>query len=160
MHQALNIEWSNAIAFDHTNVVGNGSQYNDPMVIIMDVANVLVHKVLIDNRSLANIIFLHVLHKMKLDLAVLQLVRTLLVGFGGSKTSLLGTVDLLTSIGNNPCRRNLMVKYLVVDALFTYNMILRRLGWTNLKLRFQPTIWKWSLWHLQGLVRSLAVMPK
>lgn len=79
MFQVLNIKWSNSITLDHTNVMGNESQYNDSTVITIDVANFLVHKVLIDNGSLADIIFLHVLHKMKLDLTMLQPIRTPLV---------------------------------------------------------------------------------
>lgn len=67
----MNIKRMNAITFNHTNIVENGSQYNDPMVITIDVANFLVHKVFIDNKSSTDFIFLHVLHKMKLDLMVL-----------------------------------------------------------------------------------------
>lgn len=76
------------------------------MVITIDVANFLVHKELVDSGSSADIIFLHVLRKMKLDLTILQPMRMPLVGFGGSKITTLGTVDLPTLIGNNTGRKN------------------------------------------------------
>ncbi|XP_011071428.1 uncharacterized protein LOC105156873 [Sesamum indicum] len=72
---------------------------NDPMVIRMDIANYTIHKVLVDNESSANIILKEVLRKMGLENAILQLVRTPLVGFGGSEVESLGTIDLPISIG-------------------------------------------------------------
>lgn len=94
------------------------------MVIIMDAANFAIQKVLIDNRSSADIIFLLVLHKVDLDITVLQPVKILLVGFSGIDIILLGTMDLPTSIGIDQCRKTMMIKYLDVDDLFTYNIIL------------------------------------
>lgn len=50
------------------------------------------------------------------------------MGFGGSEIMFLGTIDLPTSIGVNLCRRTLVIKYLVVDVLFVYNVILGQPG--------------------------------
>lgn len=87
----------------------NEFQYNDPIVITIDVANFMVPKVFVDNESFLDIIFLHVLHHMKLDLTILQHVRTPLLGFRGSEIIPLGTIDLPTLIGNDPYRRTLMI---------------------------------------------------
>ncbi|KAL2246210.1 UNVERIFIED_CONTAM: Retrovirus-related Pol polyprotein from transposon [Sesamum indicum] len=121
---------------------------NDPMVIRMDIANFTVHKVLIDNGSLADIIFKEVLNKMGLDNIRLEPVNILLVGFGGSEVASLGTVELPVSLGEEPERKTLMVKFLVVDMPFAYNVILGRPGLNSfravvstyhLKMKF-PTI--------------------
>lgn len=71
MFQVFNIKRSDSITFNHTNVVENGSQYNGHMVNTMDVANFAVDKVLVENGSSADNIFLPILHKMNLDITLL-----------------------------------------------------------------------------------------
>ncbi|KAL0403713.1 UNVERIFIED_CONTAM: hypothetical protein Sradi_2012100 [Sesamum radiatum] len=52
----LNVEQEEEITFGAKDREGSGSQ-DDPMVIKLDIANFLVHKVLIDNGSSADIVF-------------------------------------------------------------------------------------------------------
>ncbi|XP_011075973.1 uncharacterized protein LOC105160340 [Sesamum indicum] len=101
---------------------------NDPMVIKLDIANFVVHKVLVDNGSSADIILKKVLVKMRLDNVKLAPVKTPLVGFRGSEVDSLGTIDLPVSMGEEPRRKTLMVTFLVVDTHFAYNVILGRPG--------------------------------
>ncbi|KAL0453504.1 UNVERIFIED_CONTAM: hypothetical protein Slati_1328500 [Sesamum latifolium] len=51
-----------------------------------------------------------------------------LVGFGGSEVASMGTIDLPVSMGEEPRRRTTMVRFLVVDTPFAYNVILGRPG--------------------------------
>ncbi|KAL2248312.1 UNVERIFIED_CONTAM: Retrovirus-related Pol polyprotein from transposon [Sesamum indicum] len=121
-----NIEPEEEITFgnkDRTNKVGS---QNDPMVVKLDIANFTVHKVLVDNGSSADIILKDVLEKMGLENARLEPVRTPLVEFGGSEIAPLGTLDLPVLMGDEPRRKTLMVKFLVVDTPFAYNVILGR----------------------------------
>ncbi|KAL2226406.1 UNVERIFIED_CONTAM: hypothetical protein Sindi_1999300 [Sesamum indicum] len=106
---------------------------NDPMVIKMDIANFTVHKVLVDNGSSADIILKEVLVKIGLDSADLNPVKAPLVGFEGSEVDSLGTIELPVSIGDEPKRKTLMVKFLMVDTLFAYNVILGRPGLNTFK---------------------------
>ncbi|KAL0406623.1 UNVERIFIED_CONTAM: hypothetical protein Slati_3976200, partial [Sesamum latifolium] len=106
---------------------GCGSQ-DDPIVIKLDIANFTVHKVLVDNGSSTDIIFREVLKKMVLEDANLSPVKTPLVDFGGSEVNSLRTSDLLVSMGEEPRRRNTMIKFLVVDTPCSYNVILERSG--------------------------------
>ncbi|KAK4381156.1 hypothetical protein Sango_2994600 [Sesamum angolense] len=94
------------------------------MVIKMDIENFSIHKVLVDNGSSADIIFWDVLRRMNLENANLDPVQTPLVRFGGSEVTSLGSIDLSVSIGDEPRRRTAMVKFLVVDTQFAYNVIL------------------------------------
>ncbi|KAL2247804.1 UNVERIFIED_CONTAM: Retrovirus-related Pol polyprotein from transposon [Sesamum indicum] len=98
------------------------------MVVKLDIANFTVHKVLIDSGSSADIIFKNVVDRMGLENARLEPVKTPLVGFGGSEVASLGTIELPVSMGEEPKRKTLMVKFLVVDTPFTYNVILGRPG--------------------------------
>ncbi|KAL2235268.1 UNVERIFIED_CONTAM: hypothetical protein Sindi_1259000 [Sesamum indicum] len=103
--------------------------------------NFTVHKVLVDNGSFADIIFKDVLRKMGLDGAKLDPVRIPLVGFSGSELTSSGTIELPVSIGTKPKRKTMMVKFLVVDTPFTYNVIL---GWPGLNL-FKAIVFTYHL---------------
>ncbi|KAL2248398.1 UNVERIFIED_CONTAM: hypothetical protein Sindi_2692100 [Sesamum indicum] len=83
-----------------------------------------VHKVLIDSESSTDIIFKTVIDKMGLDNARLEPVKTPLMGFGGSKVVSLGMIELPVSMGDEPRCRTMIVKFLVVENPFTYNVIL------------------------------------
>lgn len=98
------------------------------MVITMDVAKFSVQNVLVESGSLADIIFLNVLRKIELYMTPITPVNIPFMGFGERKIIPLGTIDLPTSLGSNPNRKTLMVKYLVVNNPFAYNMILGKLG--------------------------------
>ncbi|KAL2251354.1 UNVERIFIED_CONTAM: Retrovirus-related Pol polyprotein from transposon opus [Sesamum indicum] len=126
--QGVNMTGNPEIVFGDRDVGARIVTDNDPMVIRMDIANFTVHKVLIDNGSSADIIFKEVLNKMGLDNVRMEPASTTLVGFGGGEVASLGTVDLPASLGEEPKRRTLMVKFLVVDMPFAYNVILGRPG--------------------------------
>ncbi|KAL2250014.1 UNVERIFIED_CONTAM: Retrovirus-related Pol polyprotein from transposon opus [Sesamum indicum] len=123
-----NIESDEEITFGDKDVAGGVRSQNDPMVIKLDIANFIVRKVLIDNGSSADIILWDVLVKMGLENTKLESVRTPLVGFGGTEIVPLGTLDLPVSMGEDPRRKTLMIKFLVVDTPFAYNVILGRPG--------------------------------
>ncbi|KAL0406634.1 UNVERIFIED_CONTAM: hypothetical protein Slati_3977300 [Sesamum latifolium] len=82
-----------------------------PMVIRMDIANFVVHKILVDNGSSTDILFMDVLRKMEIGVASLQPVSTPLIGFGGSEVIPLGPIDLPVSIGTEPKRKMMMIKF-------------------------------------------------
>ncbi|KAL0400700.1 UNVERIFIED_CONTAM: hypothetical protein Slati_4099900 [Sesamum latifolium] len=124
----MNVEVEEEITFSRKDLrEGSGSQ-GDPMVVKLDIVNFTVHKVLVDNGSSADIIFKDVLKMMGLEDANLSPVKTPLVGFGGSEVNSLGTIDLPVSMGKEPRRRITMVRFLVVDTLYAYNVILGRSG--------------------------------
>ncbi|KAL2247278.1 UNVERIFIED_CONTAM: hypothetical protein Sindi_2580100 [Sesamum indicum] len=126
--QVMNIAQEHEIVFSNQDARDKIGLENDPMVIKMDIANFTVHKVLVDNGSPTDIIRKEVLSKMGLDDVRLAPVKTPLVGFGGSEVESLGTIDLPVSIGEEPRRKTLMVKFLAVDTPFAYNVILGRPG--------------------------------
>ncbi|XP_011078636.1 uncharacterized protein LOC105162327 [Sesamum indicum] len=124
----LKVEEEEAISFDSSDRPKESRDMNDPIVVKLDIANFTIHKVLIDSGSSADIIFKNVIDKMGLENARLEPVRTPLVGFGGSEVASLGTVDLPVSMGEAPKRKTLMMKSLVVNTPFAYNVILGKPG--------------------------------
>ncbi|KAL2231129.1 uncharacterized protein LOC105172771 [Sesamum indicum] len=124
----LKVEEEEVISFDSSNKPRDIGMMKDPMVVKLDIANFTVHKVLVDSGSSTDIIFKNVVDEIGLENARLELVKTPLVGFGGSEVTSLGVIELLVSMGEEPKRKTLMVKFLVVDTPFAYNMIIGRPG--------------------------------
>ena len=67
-------------------------------------ANKTMHRVLIDNESLADIICASVFDKMGIRRENLELVNTHLLGFSGEKVLPLGSVQLVLTLGDAPCQ--------------------------------------------------------
>ncbi|KAL2251632.1 UNVERIFIED_CONTAM: Retrovirus-related Pol polyprotein from transposon [Sesamum indicum] len=124
----LKVEEEEAISFNSSDKPEETGEMNDPIVIRLDIANFTVHKVLVNSGSSADIIFKSVINKMGLENIRLEPVRIPLVGFGGSEVTSLGMIELPVSMGDEPRRRTTMMKFLVVDTPFAYNVILGRPG--------------------------------
>ncbi|KAL0463373.1 UNVERIFIED_CONTAM: hypothetical protein Slati_0224900 [Sesamum latifolium] len=94
-YQTLSVDKEEEIIFVKEDLDIDAGPQNDPMVIRMDIANFVVHKVLVDNGSSVDILFIDVLRKMKIGVTPC----TPLIGFGGSEVIPLGIIDLPVSIG-------------------------------------------------------------
>ena len=115
-----------AITFSDSDLEGCQHPYDDPLVIRAVVANKSVHRVLVDNGSSANIIFASTFDKMGIGRDKLEPVKTHLRGFSGEKVLPLGSIQLVLTLGDPPCQATTTARFLVVDASFTYNMLLGR----------------------------------
>ncbi|KAK6164620.1 hypothetical protein DH2020_001484 [Rehmannia glutinosa] len=125
--EVLNVQEADSITFNDLDLREVEMGRMTQRVISLDIANFTSAKVLVDKGSSADVIFLDVLRKMELDVSTIKPVNTPPTGFGGSEIVPLGTIDLPTSTGR-PLAENGMMKYLVVDAPFAYNVILWGLG--------------------------------
>ena len=89
-------------------------------------ANKTVHMVLIGNGSLAYIIFASAFDKMGIEREKLEQVSAHLLGLSGEKVLPLGSVQLVLTLGDPPCKATMAIKFLIVDALSAYSMLLAR----------------------------------
>ena len=100
-----------------------------------------VHQVLVDNGSLADILYYLAFQQMGIDRTRMIPTNALLVGFGGIRVFPLGVVILLVTVGDYPQQITKEVTFLVVDCSSAYNGILGR-----------PTLNSWkaatSTYHL------------
>ena len=115
-----------SITFSNSDLEGCQHPHDDPLVIRAVVANKTVHRVLVDNGSLADIIFTSAFDKMGIGRERLEPVNTHLRGFFGEKVLPLGSIQLVLTLGDPPCQATLTARFLIVDAPSAYNMLLGR----------------------------------
>jgi hypothetical protein len=96
----------------------------DAMVINCSVAGWDLHKVLVDNGSQADIIFLHAFDRMGISHSLLKPSDNPLYGFGGKGTFPVGKIELPLSFGVAPNARSEQVTFDIVDMVYPYNAIM------------------------------------
>ena len=115
--------------------------HDNSFVISIRVRDYDNHRVLVDNRSSADILYYPTFRQMRIGRERLILTSTPLVGFGGTRVNPLGAVTLPVTVGDYLQQITKDVTFLVVDYLSTYNTILGR-----------PTLNSWkavtSTYHL------------
>ena len=114
------------ITFSDLDLEGCQHPHDDPFVVRAIVANTIVHRVLIDNGSSADIIFMSAFDKMGIGRENLEPVNTHLRGFSGEKVLPLGSIQLVLTLGEPPCQATTTARFLIVDAPSGYNMLLGR----------------------------------
>ena len=115
-----------AITFSDSDLEGYQHPHDDPLVIRAVVAYKTIHRVLVDNGSSADIIFASVFDRIGLGREKPEPVSTHLRGFSEEKVLPLGSIQLVLTLGDPPCQATTVVKFLIVDAPSTYNMLLGR----------------------------------
>ena len=112
------------ITFSDSNMEGYQQPHDDPLVIRVVVANKTIHRVLVDNESLVDIIFTSAFDKMGIRREKLEPVSAHLRGFSGERVLPLGSIQLVLTLGDPPCQATTTVRFLIVDAPSAYNMLL------------------------------------
>ena len=76
--------------------------HDDAIIITLLIADYTTRRVLIDNGSSADILYYPTFQQMKLGRDQLRLMNSPLVGFGGIKVQLVGTITLPVVVGVYP----------------------------------------------------------
>jgi hypothetical protein len=120
-------KWSHVpLTFDARDVDLRNAPHMDAMVINCNVAGWDLHKVLVDNGSQADIIFLHAFDRMGISHSLLKPLDNPLYGFGGKGTFPVGKIELPLSFGAAPNARSEQVTFDIVDMVYPYNAIMGR----------------------------------
>ena len=115
-----------SITFFDSDLEGCQHPHDDPLVVRVVVANKMVHRVLVDNGSSADIIFASAFDKMDIGREKIDPVNTHLRGFSGEKVLPLGLIQLVLTLGEPPCQATTTARFLIIDAPSAYNMLLGR----------------------------------
>ena len=85
-----------------------------------------MHRVLVDNGISTDIIFASAFDKMGIRKEKLESVNAHLRGFSGERVLPLGSIQLVLTLGDPPCQATTTVRFLIVNAPSTYNILLGR----------------------------------
>ncbi|GFY84576.1 hypothetical protein Acr_03g0013500 [Actinidia rufa] len=112
------------ITFSNDDLRGLHLPHDDALVVSAVIANFNVQRILIDNGSSADILFISAFEKMKIGLDKLHPFHTPLIGFGGNTTHPLGWINLPITLGTEPHQTTIWQDFIVVDCPSPYNAIL------------------------------------
>jgi len=96
------------------------------VVILAVTAGRKVHRVLVDQRSSADVMFWTTFNKLQLSPDLLRPYGGCLYGFTGDQVEVRGYLELRTTFTDGTASRMESIRYLVVNASSAYNMLLGR----------------------------------
>ncbi|GFZ19568.1 hypothetical protein Acr_28g0002730 [Actinidia rufa] len=115
------LELTSPISFTNDYLRGLHLPHDDALVISTIIANFNVQRILIDNGSLVDILFILAFDKMKIRLDKLHPFHTPQVGFWGNMTHPLGWIKLLVTLGMEPYQTTIWQDFIIVDFPSPYN---------------------------------------
>ena len=119
--------------FSEEDVKGVKQPYNDPLVVMLMIEGFNTRRILVDNSSFADIIYLFAFQQLKVAPERSRPFNSLLISFGGNKVHPKGIVTLTITVGAYPKQLTHQLDFLVVDCPSSYNVIIRR-----------PTLNRWK----------------
>jgi hypothetical protein len=124
-------EWAKVpITFTEEDFRLKSTNHNDAMVIEVNIARWIIRKILVDNRSSADILFLKTSEKMNLSQHMLHPPEYPLLGFGGKPIKPVGKIAVPVSFRNLDNVRTETLTFDVVDMYHPYLVIFGR-GFMN-----------------------------
>jgi len=97
---------------------------NDPIVVSLVTAGRMVHRVLVDQGSLADVMFWPTFEKLQLSLDQLRPYGGCLYGFAGDQVEVRGYIELRTTFTDGLASCKEKIRNLVVNAPSAYNILL------------------------------------
>jgi len=99
---------------------------DDPMVITVEIENYVVKKVLVDQGSFVDILYWATYEKLQLpDTGMVPYVEPI-YDFSGEQLSTCGYIDLHTMFREGTQTKTILIRFLIVDAPTSYNVLLGR----------------------------------
>jgi len=99
---------------------------NVPVVISVVTAGKKVHRVLVDQGSSADVMFLSTFKKLRLSPDLLRPYRGCLYGFADNQVEVRGYLELRMTFTDGEASRTESIRYLVVNTHSAYNILLGR----------------------------------
>ncbi|GFZ03434.1 hypothetical protein Acr_16g0000580 [Actinidia rufa] len=101
------------ITFSNDDLRGLHLPHDDALVVSAIIANFNVQRILINNGSSADILFISAFERMKIGLDKLHPFHTPLIGFGGNTTHPLGWINLPITLGTEPHQTTVWQDFIV-----------------------------------------------
>ena len=114
------------ILFSEEDARGVKQLHDDPLVIMLMIEGFSIKRILVDNGSSMDIIYLSAFQQLKVAPERLHPFDSSLVSFSRDRVYPKGIMTLSVIVGAYPKRLTRQLDFLVVDCLFSYNMIIER----------------------------------
>ena len=114
------------MSFNEADARGVKQPHNDPLVIMLNIKGFNTKRILVDNGSSADIIYLPAFQQLKLDPKRLRPFESLLINFSGDKVYPKGIVMLTIIMGIHSRQLTHQLDFLVVNYSSSYNVIIGR----------------------------------
>ena len=137
---------------DHQNVVPHD---NDPVVISVVIEGRTVHRVLVDQGSLADVMFWSTFNKLQLSPDQLRPYTDCLYGFAGDQVEVRGHIELMKIFTDGITSLIANIKYLIVNAPSAYNILLGRPALNRIEAIASTRNMKRKLPFLEGTVITI-----
>nr|XP_023917863.1 uncharacterized protein LOC112029414 [Quercus suber] len=112
--------------FSEENARGRKRPHDDPLVIMLTIEGFNIRRILVDNGSSTDIIYLFAFQQLKLDLKRLRPFDSPLVSFSGDRVYPKGIMTLMVTVGTHPRQLTRQFDFLVVNYRSSYNVIIGR----------------------------------
>ncbi|RDY12366.1 hypothetical protein CR513_02858, partial [Mucuna pruriens] len=112
------------ITFGERDMRYDPPRHDEPMVILVVVAEYKVERVLIDQGSSVNILYWSMYMKMGLKPIDMEPCTGKLYGFTGEQVEIRGEIELETTFGEGNHTRTISILYTIVDVEASYNIIM------------------------------------
>ena len=119
---------NNDIMFSERDVSGIKQPHDNLLIIMLGIEGFATRKVLVDNGSLADIMYMKAYQQLRLDPKRLRSFNSPLVSFSEDKIYTKGIITLSVTAGTHPAQVTIQVDFLVVDCPSSYNVILGQIG--------------------------------
>ena len=126
------VERSPDIVFSAKDFEGVVPHDDDPMVITLQILNWNIKRVLIDTGSSADILTYEAFDRMGLSEEQLQPFQGTLSGFTGERVHVRGYITLKSIFGAGKQAKVIKIRYLVVNAPNSYNIVIGRPSFNQL----------------------------
>ena len=114
------------MSFNEEDTKGVKQPHNDPLVIMLTLEGFNTKRILVDNGSSVDIIYLPAFQQLKLDPGRLRPFDSPLVSFNGDRVYPKGIVTLTVTIGIYLKQLTRQLDFLVVDCPLSYDVIIGR----------------------------------
>ena len=121
------------MSFNEANARGVKQPHNDPLVIMLNIEGFNTKRILMDNRSSVDIIYLPAFQQLKQDPKRLCPFESPLVNFSGDRVYPKGIVTLTVTVGAQSRQLTCQLDFLMVECPSSYNVIIGR-----------PTLNRWK----------------
>ena len=121
------------ITFSERDTNGVKQPHDEPLVIMLEIKGFNTRRVLVDNESSTNIMYMMAYQQLRLDHKRLRPFKSPLISFSGNRIYLKGIMSFSITGGTHPTRVTKQVDFLIVDCPSSYNVILGRPTLNRLK---------------------------